>query len=158
MKAYSKDLWGITLTEYNRLKEAVEQGAVLPWIPDSRIYELRTHQTTVDEIIRQFDIKKRFQSNYNAARDCITEPEFRQIVNEVLRDNPDVCDYRFFDMGVRIDFFSNSRKTTWTAELFFNDDGRITGKYRYSSPFPGASLPWTTGNQISRMIRSAMYE
>lgn len=89
-------------------------------------------------------------------RDSISEEEFQQIVNSVLRNHPDVESYRFFDMGVRVTVFSRSGKSKWSTDLNFNDGGRITGRYTYTQSYDGAALPWELGNRISGLIKSAL--
>ena len=158
MKAYSKKEWGITHIEYNRLCEALEQGILIPSIIESHLYELKNHLTTADELIRAFDHGNRFKSGYSQKRESIDLKEFEKIVTEILDGIKDVVDYTIFEKGVRIVFKSRSGKSKWGTYLFFDDNGKINGKYSYTQAFEGASLPWYVGNMIARKIKSALYE
>lgn len=158
MKAYSREDWGISRTEYNRLVEAVEQGILPNFTVEGHRYELKNGYITADELIRGFDSSRRFHSGHMQSRDFISAQEFQNIVAEVLNRNNDVYKYEFFNMAVQITLYSRSKKSKWNTFLDFNDNGRITGKYTYTQGYEGAAQPWSIGNEISRRIKSALYD
>lgn len=158
MKAYSREDWGISRTEYNRLVEAVEQGILPNFTVEGRRYELKNGYITADELIRGFDHSRRFQSRYMKSRDFIGEQEFQNIVDEVLNRSSDVYKYEFFNMAVQITLYSRSKKSKWNTFLDFNENGRITGNYTYTQGYEGAAQPWSIGNEISRRIKSTLYD
>lgn len=158
MKKYSREEWGISQTEYNRLMEAIEQGIIPDFTVEGRRYELQHGLITADELIKGFDSGRRFRSDYSQSRDSIEESEFQEIVSVVLDKNRNVASYEFFHMSVQIRLFSRSRKQKWNTLLDFDDNGSITGRYTYTQGYEGASLPWSIGNEISRYIRSALYD
>jgi hypothetical protein len=158
LKDYDRSDWGISRTEYNRLRDAVEQGILPYFTVEGRRYELKNGLITADELIRGFDSRNRFISNYSANRVCIGQDEFEVIASSVLESKTDVYSYKFFNMAVEITLNSRSHKTKWNTLLDFDDNGTITGKYTYTQAFPGASQPWVIGNEISRRIKSALYD
>lgn len=158
MKAYSREDWGISRSEYNRLVEAVEQGILPNFTVEGRRYELKNGYVTADELIRGFDHSGRFHSEYKQSRDCIGEQEFQSFAAEVLNGSNDVYKYEFFNMAVQITLYSRSKKSKWNTFLDFNDNGRITGKFTYTQGYEGAAQPWSIGNEISRRIKSALYD
>lgn len=158
MKEYSSKDWGISRSEYNRLVEAVEQGILPDFTVEGRRYELKNGYITADELIRGFDFNGCFHSEYSQSRDCIGELEFQNIVAEVLNGINDVYKYEFFSMAVQITLHSRTKKSKWSTFLDFNDNGRITGKYTYTQRFDGATQPWSIGNEISRKIKSSLYD
>lgn len=157
MKKYSKDEWGISETEYNRLKDAVKQNIILPWV-DKHIPFLRNHLTTVDEIINGSPFSDRFHSDYTKSRDSISVDEFKRIVAKVLDDNTDVYSYQIMGSKVHITLYSRSKKSKWTTTLDFNDGGKITGSFSYTTAYDGATQPIMIGKVIQRRIHSAMYD
>lgn len=158
MKEYSREDWGISRSEYNRLVEAIEQGILPDFTVEGRRYELKNGYITADELIRGFDFGGGFHSEYAQSRECIDELEFQNIVAEVLNKSYDVYKYEFFNMAIQITLYSRSKKSKWNTFLDFNDSGRITGKYTYTQEFNGATQPWSIGNEISRKIKSALYD
>lgn len=158
MKAYSREEWGISRTEYNRLMEAVEQGVIPDFTVEGSRYELQQGYITADEVIRSFDSGRRFHSEFAQSKDCIDEYEFEKIVSDVLGGNSDVASYEFFGTAVQITLYSRSGKSKWNTFLDFNDGGRITGIYTYTQGYEGATQPWSIGNKISRKIKSTLYD
>lgn len=158
MRKYSREEWGISRTEYDRLLEAVEQGIIPDFTVEGRRYELQHGYITVDELIRSFDSGRRFHSVFAQSKDCIEEYKFQKIVSEVLNGYSDVASYEFFHMAVQIRLYSRSGKSKWDTYLDFNDCGRITGNYTYTQGYEGAAQPWSIGNKISRKIKSALYD
>lgn len=158
MRKYSREEWGISKTEYNRLMEAVEQGIIPAFTVEGRRYELQHGYITADELIRSFDYGRRFHSEFAQSKDCIEEYEFKKIVSEILDGNSNVASYEFFDMAVQIRLYSRSGKSKWDTFLDFNDGGRITGRYKYTKGYEGATQPWSIGNEISRKIKSSLYD
>lgn len=158
MKAYNREDWGISKSEYNRLVEAVEQGILPNFTVEGRRYDLKNGYITADQLIRAFDHSGRFHSKYTQSRDCIGEREFQHIVAEVLNRSNDVYKYEFFNMAVQITLYSRSKKSKWNTFLDFNDHGRITGKYTYTQGYLGAAQPWVIGDEIQRRVTSALYD
>ena len=93
---------------------------------------------------------------FRNSRDSVSQGEFESIANRVLSNNPDVYEYRFFSMGVRITVYSRARKTKWTTVLDYNDRGQITGRYTYTQAYDGATLPRQLGDRISGLIKTAL--
>lgn len=158
MKEYSREEWGISFVEYNRLREAVEQGIVLPFTADGYISQLRNHLITVDEIISGFDAGKRFHSEYERCRDSISQEEFDDIAYDVLKNDKNVDNFIIYRIGIDVIFYSRARKQKWKASFDFNDHGKITGKYKYTADYENANQPKEIGDKISRIIRSLLYE
>lgn len=108
MKEYSRQDWGITPAEYNRLLEAVEQGIIPDFAVEGHRYELQHGLTGVDELIHGFDRAHRFHSNVRHSRDSIDDSEFERIVSSVLDGESSVASYKFFSMGVEIHLHSRA--------------------------------------------------
>jgi type I restriction system adenine methylase HsdM len=121
------------------------------------VSELLTHITLVGKT-EVNKVYERFHSGHMQSRDFISAQEFQNIVAEVLNRNNDVYKYEFFNMAVQITLYSRSKKSKWNTFLDFNDNGRITGKYTYTQGYEGAAQPWSIGNEISRRIKSALYD
>ena len=159
---YDQKEWGITLTEYNRLADGVEQGVPSFFIGKHLIYEFSMGYDSVDGFLeRQMGKQKyntEFHSEYKPLRNSVTQAEFQQICEQVLCNYSDVRRYHVNGAELWLEILSNRRKIPWTARLNFNDNDEITGKYIVvHSTYETARTPGNIGNNISNRIQSAKY-
>lgn len=157
MIPYSYEDWGITRTEYERLKDAVAQGIILQITAERRMNELKHGYISVDELIQMFDYSHKFSSTHNPIRSSIEQKEFEEIAASILDKSRLVTSYSFSYMAVEVKISSRSRKAGWMCHLDFDDDGRINGRYSIHSTYPESTQPRVIGDRISRAIHSAMY-
>ena len=73
--------------------------------------------------------------------EALTQSGFTEIAHDVAKRTPRVQHVVVTGMAVTLDVGSNSGLSTWTAEIDFNDYGRLTGKYWVSSENSDSLIP-----------------
>lgn len=71
----------------------------------------------------------------------LTQADFNAIAHEVAGRAPRVQQVVVTGMTVKLDVASNSGLSTWTAEVDFNDYGRLTGTYWVTSENSDSLIP-----------------
>ncbi len=157
MRPYSWDDWGITPAEYEMLRQAHEQGILSEgMIEDSRL-SLKWGSAGVSDLIQRLDWRNAFSTDIAPVRECVTQGEFESICKDVVRQFPQVGSYRFEPMEFHFSFPSHSGRGTNGGAVYFDDNGRITGRgWQYENHY-GTNLPRQIGERISTKICSALY-
>lgn len=73
--------------------------------------------------------------------DGISQDDFIAFAEDAARRTPRVSRVLVHDMRVALTVTSNSGLTTWTADVDFNDYGRLTGRYWISTENSDSLIP-----------------
>lgn len=157
MLPYSYNNWGITLAEYKMLCQAIDQGIVTKRQADDARYGFIYGHETVSSFINRLDWSHRFDTDIVPLRDCIDQQEFERICLEVAEQFSELSNLRFFPMEFHFSFPSHSGKSQNGGSVYFDDNGRITGKNWKYRNYCNSNLPIFIGERISNRIRSSLY-
>jgi hypothetical protein len=86
----------------------------------------------------------------------LTERNFSELIQEVALRTPRVEAARVSGMTVTLEVGSISGLSTWTAEIDFNDYGRLTGAYWLDSENPDSLIPDNFADTVQAHINSRM--
>ncbi len=89
-------------------------------------------------------------------RNSISQETFVSIVDEALKDDPDVQEYTITDKGVSVSIRASMRRENVNAFLDFDDRGEITGRFSHAQTDANAQKPREISIRISEMIRNSL--
>lgn len=82
----------------------------------------------------------------------LSAQEFADIASRIARKTPRVVWVDTTGMAVTLTVRSNSGLTTWTAEVDFNDYGRLTGTYWLNSENAQSTIPRFFANALQEEV------
>lgn len=86
----------------------------------------------------------------------LTQRDFSELIQEVAVRTPRVEAARVSGMTVTLEVASISGLSTWTAEIDFNDYGRLTGAYWLDTENPDSLIPEHFADTVQAQIKSRM--
>jgi len=151
--------WGLTRAQYNRLRKAVDDGIVPYGIAFSRrnLNQYKYEPSFSDQLIRSWSGNS-YKDPYADRERDINQNDFERIVQEAARRTSRVNSVEIVDTNVYTEFSSRSGKETWVASYDFNDNGRITGKYRCWPGYSNANAPRFFVENIVMLIKRLIDE
>lgn len=153
---YTHEDLGITRAEFIRLLRAIEDGKVPAGVAFSKrnISMFRHGGMRVDELIRAWSGSE-YKDPFADREIVLSRREFEDIVDEAYSQTQGIEGYEIDGMIVYARFYSNSRKQTWEARYYFNDNWVIT---RCQSAYPEAKSYRCFAENIERLVRRFMDE
>ncbi|UKA55471.1 hypothetical protein LFT45_05985 [Arthrobacter sp. FW305-BF8] len=100
---------------------------------------------SVQETKRRKNTPLRFDGN-------LTQQDFTDAAGRIAKKTPRVAGIEVTGMTVLVEVRSNSGLSTWTAEIDFNDYGRLTGNHWLTSENTQSPIPEFFGRALQEEI------
>jgi len=156
---YTHEDLGVTKAEFDRLLRAIDEEIVPAGVAFSkRNISLFQHGgMRVDELIRNWSVRG-YKDPFADREIILTERELEDIIHEAAENTQRFVEYRIEGTTVYATFSSNSRKNAWDAVYDFNDNGRITGRFKCEVAYLSAKAPRWFGENIEILVRRLVDE
>ncbi|WP_146082399.1 MULTISPECIES: hypothetical protein [unclassified Rathayibacter] len=108
--------------------------------------------TGIVQVVRNAREEARRKNSVPEFDDRMTSQDFAAAAKRLAKSAPRVHEVTVADMNVKIKVRSVSGLTKWTAELDFNDHGKLSGRYWIRSENDQSPIPEHIANALQAEI------